>query len=261
MDCQVAQNPTLKKESSMEKFVVGTRFFESKAENAEASLRKLRAFVLGALASGAEKVYVAVNVAEDKSGAMEAEWGERVTVFGVQPWGKFVMPLNAILLAARKELAGGAGMLFASTEVVLTTDTVSTLMQHMDNETSVVGAAMVGHNFQPGYEGKADGRQFPWNTFSLWNRYIYITGFPIIGDGIPENPSTAGVEELVAGAVLESLYGCTAKLVQIEGVSWDTSGFDPERLKKHEAKMETKIPRPKAQLEWAQLSEPTVIHI
>ncbi|MBU4381071.1 hypothetical protein L6255_02095 [Candidatus Parcubacteria bacterium] len=262
MDCQVAQNPTLKKESSMEKFVVGTRFFESKAENAEASLRKLRAFVLGALASGAEKVYVAVNVAEDKSGALNAPWGEKVVVFGVQPWGKFVMPLNAILLAARKELATGVGMLFASTEVVLNAKVVMSLMDHMDRKTYVVGAAMLGHDFQQGYHGPANGRMFPWNTLALWNpEYLYPIGFPLIGDGIPEDPSTAGVEELATGSALEDLRSSIAKLVTIEGVAWDTSSFDPERLAKHNAKMASKVTRPAEQLEWAQLSEPTVIHI
>lgn len=247
----------------MKPFVVGTRFYESKIENGSVALAKLRKFVNAARAAGAERVLVAVNTAEDKSGAMDADWSEGTSVFGVTPWGKFVQPLNALMLTARQELADGSGLLLASVEVILTAQIVETLQGGMGDDTAVVGAAMLGHNFVAGYHGPADGRKVPWNTLAIWNpQYLYPTGFPTIGDGIPENINTAGVEELATLAVIQALHpNAKAKMIVVDGVSWDTSDFDADRLAKHEGKMASKVTRPAQQLAWANLPTPTVAHV
>ena len=257
---------------SAHQFVVGTRFFESNRENAATSFSNLIAFITAALSVGAEKVFVAVNSAIDTSGALTVVGGlgfeqSRVKVFAVTPWGKFVQPLNALLIHGREEFARGVHFLSASVEVKLTPAIVNALFQHMDNTTLVVGAAMEGHDYHPGaIEMGANGRQVPWNTLALWNaERLCRTGFPLIGDGPLGEPKSAGVEEVTAIALQQAmLHGsdkAIAKLVRVPGIVWDMSGFGGVRRAAHEAKMESKVRRPAAQLVAARLSPPVVHHI
>jgi hypothetical protein len=244
-------------------FVVGTRYFESKPENVGASLAKLGKLIDGMLAAGAMKVYVAVNVAEDKSNAVSQTWPEKAVVFPVMPWGQFVIPLNNIMTEAREDLAGGAKLVLASVEISADAKTVNTLLKYLTKRTIVVGAALMGHQFEPGIHKQATGRQTPWNTLAAWNPdFLWNTGFPMIGDGPIGEVQNRGVEEVATIGLLQKLYPYTAaKLVQVEGQNWDTSIFDADRLAKHEAKMASKDTRPARQLEVSHFKAPTVIHI
>lgn len=247
----------------MTKFVVGTRFFEKDLSKSEASLARLTTFIMAALAAGAEKVYVAVNLEEDRSDAIRQHWPDKVSVFPMSPWGKFVLPLNAILMMARSELAAGCKLLLASVEVPLTREKVEQLFVHMHDGTLVVGAALQGHVYSPGTHQRASGRQVPWNTLALWNPdFLWTTGFPMIGDGVIGDPATAGVEELATIAVLQRVHhGIEATLVSVGDSAWDTSHFDGDRLAAHEKKMGSKDARPKLQLEAAGSGlQATVIH-
>lgn len=246
----------------MSKFVVGTRFFEKDLAKAGDSLKRLVAFVTAALVAGAEKVYVAVNLEEDRSEAIRQSWPDGVSVFPVTPWGKFVLPLNAIIMMARSELGAGAKLLLSSVEVSLIREKIDQLFNYMDDRTLVVGAALQGHQYEPGTHQRATGREVPWNTFSVWNpEYLWTTGFPLLGDGIMNDPSTAGVEEVATIAILQRLYpNLEAKLVSV-GDAWDTSHFDGERLAAHEKKMSSKNDRPAKQLASVGLEGPTVIHL
>lgn len=258
------QCPTSVEENTMNKFVVGTRFFEKDLSKVEASLARLTAFIVAALAAGAEKVYVAVNLEEDRSEAIRQHWPDKVSVFPVAPWGKFVLPLNAILMMARSELASGCKLLLSSVEVSLTREKVDQLFVHMGEGTLAVGAALQGHLYQPGTHQRASGRQVPWNTLALWNPdFLWTTGFPMIGDGVIGDPATAGVEEVATIAVLQRVHpGVEAKLVSIGDGAWDTSHFDGERLAAHEKKMASKDARPKFQLEASGSGlKATVIHL
>lgn len=244
------------------KFVVATRFFESDATKGPASLVRLQGFVTNSLAAGAGKVYVAVNSAVDTSEALKQVWLENVVVFPVTPWGGFVMPLNALLLAAREELAKGAKFLMASVEVKITAEAMAAMMSQLDDNTLVVGAAVLGHQYGRGVHKNAQGRQVPWNTLAMWNSFLWVTGFPLMGDGPVGEPQNKGVEELITIATFQQLYpNAAAKLLQVSDQSWDTSQFDGERLAKHEAKMASKDTRPAAQLVAARLAGPTVVHV
>jgi hypothetical protein len=243
-------------------FVVATRYFESDTTKGVASLARLREFAQNALAAGAARVYVAVNAAVDVSQALEQVWPENVTVFPVTPWGGFVMPLNALLLAAREELARGAKFVTASVEVKITAKAVGALLDQLDDQTLVVGAALLGHQFKKGSHQNALGREVPWNTLAVWNSFLWVTGFPLMGDGPLGEPQNKGVEELFTIAAFQRMYpSALAKLVPVAGQTWDTSTFDGERLAKHEAKMASKNSRPAAQLVAAQLPGPTVVHV
>lgn len=247
----------------MSSFVVGTRFFEKDVSKSEASLARLTAFIMAALAAGAEKVYVAVNLAEDRSDAIRHSWPDKVSVFPVTPWGKFVLPLNAILMMARSDLASGCKLLTTSIEVSLTRKKGDSLFAHMQEGTLVVGAALQGHVYAPGKHHRASGRQVPWGTLALWNPdFLWTTGFPMIGDGIISDQSTAGVEEAATIAILQHIYpGIEAKLVSIGDAAWDTSHFDGERLAAHEKKMSSKDDRPAKQLESFASKGPYIIHL
>lgn len=224
-------------------FVVAMRFFERNPDQAEAAMGNLIKYIDNMLSVGAKKVFVAVNVAEDVSGALNRGLGsEKIVIFPVQPWGKFVIPLTALLLMARKELANESKMLFASTEISATPRTMEFLFDQMDEKTLVVGARLPGHNYKPGTYCPANGSQVPWNTLALWNpRFLWASGFPLIGDGPLENPTTAGVEEMLAVGVRQQLYPfIDAKLIDAPGVKWNISD---EKLAAHLRKIESKIER------------------
>ncbi|KKS15997.1 MAG: hypothetical protein UU71_C0010G0019 [Parcubacteria group bacterium GW2011_GWB1_41_6] len=245
--------------------VVATRFFETKAEEkAKKDAReKILKFSGAALAAGAERVLIAVNVGQDVSDALNLAYPVGVMAFPVQPWGKFAPPLNGILTKGRKFWAGGDWLLLASAEVVLTKEAIEVMVSHMTSETLVVGAALEGHQYEPGFHNPATGRQTPWNTLALYNASKLWNGggFPIFGDGPVDEPANAGVEEVVTIAMIQSHAAYAAKMVKVPGQKWDTSGFTDERLAAHEKKMTSKNSRPARQLEVARFQGPMVLHI
>lgn len=235
---------------------IGTRFFASDPQKAEV----IESFVRMSRECDADAVLVAVNTEEDRIDTLNNPKikGERVEVFAVTPWGKFVQPLNALVLKAKS--LGMDYFLSASADMAFTDGQIQSLFDHMDEITLVVGAALEGHNLQKGVV-VGNGRTVPWNTLAVWNLdYLVRTGFLLIGDN-PSDPANAGVEELTTIALLQRLYGVKAKLVAVPGVKWKTDDFDPERREKHEKKMRSKIERPREQMKILKIQAPTIIHI
>ena len=244
---------------------VGTRFFEKdpiKVERVVYFVRKAREI--------APNVLVAVNVDADRTDAVNAVNSlglEGISAFPVTPWGKFVMPLNALIIKACE--AGASHLLLASVEVAdsLTKENVEQLSAPMTNGILVVGAAMEGHNVKSS-QGKdlsvadADGCSIPWNTLALWNlKYLQRFGFPLIGDALFD-PKQAGVEEVSAIALYQKVYPeLQALLMVLPGMKWDTADLDEERRKKHEAKMASKVSRPAAQMAKLGIKHPFVRHL
>jgi len=247
----------------VEGFILGTRFWERDPAKGPSAVERISSFIEGGRAAGARHIFVAIRVEEDRSGVLDQKWPNYATVFAVCPWGSFVNPLNSLLIKAHEGLASGAYPLLASAEVAISQEAVAGLFAEMDNKTLVVGAALEGHVYEPGIHSPANGRQVPWNTLALWNpKFLWNTGFPLIGDGPIGEPKNAGVEELCTIAVIQTLYPTSkARLVQVPGQSWDTSQFDAERLAKHEKKMASKVSRPAAQLAEMGLKGPKVTHI
>lgn len=241
----------------MQGVAIGTRFWgkdPAQMESIEDFIKRAR--------TCADQVFIAVNIEEDKIGTIDNEKLKipGVHIFGVTPWGKFVLPLNA--LVSKAKLAGAETLLLASVEVNVSTEHLLRLRAHMTKNTLVVGAAMTGHKLK---EGKqiGDGYSTPWNVLSLWNlEYLSRVGFPLIGDALFDQ-RYAGVEEVSAIGLLQQIYPqLTAKLIEISGgVEWKTDDFDAERLAKHLQKMKNKIERPAKQMEILGLPAPEIIHI
>lgn len=176
------------------------------------------------------------------------------------PWQKFVAPLNAIVY--RAALTGTDRLLLASAEFPPEAHQVDALLTHVDGSTLVAGARFSEHAFSVG-EVAGNGVTVPWNTFAVWNlSELAKLGVPLVGDASFDQKQ-AGVEEVTTIAIYQELRGLKAKLVSVPGFyeEWNTAGWDEERLKKHETKITSKVSRPEAQLRWAGLPAPTILHV
>lgn len=254
-----------------QKVVVGTRYFEPKAEKAENSIKKLQEFCARTLSARVSKILVAVNVDADVSGAILKKWPENVIIFPVTPWGRFVGGLNAILTKGRDEWIKGSLLLFSSVEIHLTEKAIIFMASHLDGKTLAVGAATKHHEYIPGFYGRANGRKTPWHTCLMYNpKRLWLTGFPLVGDGPVDQPQNAGVEKLVPMSLLQLLdsmrpepeqLGMEVKLTQVPDIKWGVQHFTDERLAAHLKKLASKDERPDIQLKAIGLPRPMVRHV
>lgn len=207
-------------------------------------------------------------------------------VLPVQPWGQFAPALNALVSWAaafyseKKNNNNSQRILFCSAETTASAAAVAALRRHLTDDTAVAGLVLPGHDFHSGknrnneaVEVPLTGRTTPWNTLALWDvRKLARTGFQLVSEGIvndSEQQNMAGVEEVVAIAVLQKLLGAEqakAKLVQMQdgksGVVWDqTFGGDPARQQWHEQKMQSKLSRADRQLQLLTGAGGTVHHV
>jgi hypothetical protein len=239
------------------RIAVGVRFYEEHPEK----LRVVEKFIRR-ISPEVNVVIVAVNDAEDKTGA--SEYLKRLDIpkaeiFSVNAWGKFTPALNAIVYLASAR--GCTHVLFCSPEIDITPVVICALCAHMDSETLVVGASLEGHEFSEGTV-LGNGTTVPWNTLALWNlAYLARTGFLLAGDA-PFDPFVAGVEELSTCAALQTLYPrLQVKLVQIPGITWDAAHGGLRRVMAHLRKMHSKKDRAARQLAFIELSPPSILHI
>lgn len=247
----------------MKKIVVASRFFEQTSEK----LSIIQKFATISCASF--NTLVAINTATDKTDS-EAylETNFPGVAVPVTPWGKFVQPLNAlVMLTAEKH--GADYLLLASAEFPPTPEQADRLLQHMDDRTLVVGARFSEHKRvdEKPITGKVpcDGSTTPWNTFALWNmKHLSKIGFPLMGDS-PYDRSQAGVEEAVTIGVYQRMFpgNCEAKVVPVPGIGgvWNTEGWSAERHTKHAQKMASKVSRPANQLLMMGIPAGHVIHL
>ncbi len=221
------------------RIVIGTRFFERDPSKVTVSLDRLNRFLTPPLNPDMQGTYVsqvlvAVNGDEDRSDVRSSslihqkfarpQKEGRLEIFNVTPWGKFVQPLNALLIKGRPKFAEGAYFLSVSVDVELNVEIVRKLLDHMDDQTLVVGAVTEGHDYRPGAMIiDADGFQVPWNNLALWNpRLLCRTGFLMLGESPLNQLVNGGDEEFSTITVQQELFGldgAKAKLVQIPGVN------------------------------------------
>ena len=157
---------------------------------------------------------------------------------------------------------GAKHLLLLSAEVSASAESIAKLRRHLtegDDDTLVAGAALPGHDYQPG-ETALNGRTCPWNTLAMWNvAKLSLTGFSTVSD----LGATAGVEECVAIAISQKLFSSSsskAKLVKLDDVQWEADfGDDAERRAWHESKMNSKLSRAQSQMDKLGLTG-TVIH-
>ncbi|KAL3795522.1 hypothetical protein HJC23_009235 [Cyclotella cryptica] len=188
----------------------------------------------------------------------------RIHVLPVQPWGKFIPALNAIVAYSARQQA--QCLLFASAEVSIQGCVMERMWSEMNLEdTLVVGAALQGHHHQTPpsqtneIEVELTGRTCPWNTFALWNLpKLSLTGFLQVSEGLhaTTGEASAGIEEVCTIATLQRIFPqhtVKAKLVKIcppAVVEWGQDFNDDEaRREWHERKMRSKEVRAKNQLD------------
>lgn len=217
----------------------------------------------------AELVIMAVNTAEDKSGALEALKGlglNNLMVIAVTPWVKFVQAMNVIVDTAAH--AGMKYLLSSSAEIAIDMNGIHLLMNYMVDDTLCVGARMKEHEFQANTTVEGTGTTIPWNTCCLWKLENFaLEGFPLAGDA-PFDPTRklAGVEELTAIARMQAnpTFGkvSKAKLVEVPGIVWHTDfSDDPARKVQHLQKLASKRERPAEQLRRLGYKPPIIEHI
>jgi hypothetical protein len=219
-----------------------------------------------------------------------------LTVLAVQPWGKFAPALNALVSWAAANSGPTIGttsllvdapdesfpaILFCSAETTVSASAISYLASQLHSDTLVCGAVLPGHDYQGSgslLNGNAamvatelNGRTSPWNTLALWNlRKLALTGFLLVSEGLHAHhdlASSAGVEEVVAIAVLQRVLGpnnAKAKLISLVAaaddqngaaesptrttVDWNPVFSDPARQEWHEKKMKSKLERASQQM-------------
>lgn len=244
------------KDKIKKEIVIGTRFFEKDPSK----IAIIERFVQRAL-NCVDRVLVAINTKEDKTGAIEREelMIPGVEVFSVTPWGEFVPALNTLISKAK--LSQAKFLLFASSEMNFSDEHILRLQSHMDKNTLVAGAVLPGHIFKEG-EQEGTGLTVPWNTFSVWNlEYLSRTGFPLIGDALFDKKS-AGVEEVITIALLQKLYPfLTAKLIKLHGIERETDLWDEWRRSRYRVELANRVRFPDAQMRVFNIPPPKIIHI
>lgn len=98
---------------------------------------------------------------------------ERVIAIACEPWGDVTTALNSMLIRASTLRVDY--VFFQSIEVVTSAKQVGSLLEHMEEDTLIVGAALPGHSFQDGQKHsianvEIGGLTTPWNTCSIWHR-------------------------------------------------------------------------------------------
>lgn len=239
------------------KIALGTRFYEQNPEK----LKDIPGFINN-IVDSVDLVYFVINEEADKTNASKFIRDlnlPKTTCFSMNVWGKFTPALNAIVY--NTAMAECTHLLLCSVEMNITPEIVDSLKEHMDGETLVVGAKLLGHEFNKGTV-VGTGTTIPWNTVALWNlRYLSRTGFLLVGDA-PFDPGSAGVEELTTCAVLQKLYPhLKIKLVEIPGLTYKIQNLSTERMALHAKKLSSKEDRAQKQLDYIELDNPKVIHL
>ncbi|KAG5185294.1 hypothetical protein JKP88DRAFT_312468 [Tribonema minus] len=261
--------------------VAATRVHQNQSSR-PIDLRAVSAFFTGALAY-ADTVMIAVGTTDSATLAsiqQTAQAAEQaasrapgtVLVLQVTPWGQFTPALNALLCAAAS--AGAPLILFQSLETAATPALVSALEAELDPaQDLVVGAALPGHDFSPG-EHEITGTTTPWNTLALWSvPQLARLGFLTVSDGAVAGVA-AGVEEVAAISLLQQLRHsggsggggsatreCRAKLLCLEGATWEAEWEDDARRSWHASKMASKRQRAAAQMAALCARPGRVLHI
>lgn len=193
--------------------------------------------------------------------------GSTINHFVVSPWGKFVPPLNALIMAVFDQDYDWA--LFASGHYAPERRSLDVLLRYAKDDMLMVGARLPEHDFDhlsnDGIHFHANGRQIPWLTYALVNLHhasrIGLQNVSDLGD-------TAGVEEIVfctaqqrLNKSLRTMSPCVALVDTGQFPGMNTDGWNEDRHSKHDKKMATKVHRPQAQLRMLGLEGPTVQHI
>lgn len=212
----------------------------------------------------------------------------KIHVVAVQPWGRFVPALNALVVYAATKLKASRIMFVSAETTSVSVNAVARLLKETlplaggaDN-ILVAGARLAGHDHQVTDPNKPqtvplNGRTTPWNTLAVWHLpKLAMTGFQLISDGLVSDlvPATdksgkplinmGGVEETVTIALIQKLLGpkqALAKLLAVPEVTWNEKFEDPARQEWHDQKMASKMGRAQQQIDLLGLTDGQVQHL
>ncbi len=261
-----------------------TRFFISDMSGIDAGLLKIVRFVSACFRCDAiDTAYVAVNTVRDIGDTLSflktlpVPRGKKLLALPVTPWGRYVEPLNALVMQAAFD--GHEKVLFANTEHVPTDVNIAALDAHLAEDTLVVGAALEGfHDHVPG-EHEMNGMRVPADAFmlvrvqmlALYN-FIGVSEAPWIGCerfedvGAPNDPGmkVAGIKEVPTFSLIQHMLGvenAKVKLVHVTGADRDASGIVGARKVLDEHKRASALTRAAKQMALANIPFGRVIHI
>ena len=236
------------------KLAIGLRVYEKTREALALKMRFLGNIPWNVVS----KVFVAVNVEKDKSGALEyfnvVLADPRIEAFPVQPWGQNVPALNAIVFKAARE--SFTHLCFISTKVVIDHSLLLSMLGLFDSETLVVGAVVGGHDFKSQEDGlptsvEGTGRTVPYNTCIVWDvRRLSRTSFHWVSE-MPYNKELAGLEEFATIIEQQQRFskGTEAKLVNLGPIETQTEHWDKDRADRHQKIILEKERKANAQIE------------
>lgn len=219
-----------------------------------------------------DQVYFAVDPKRDVGdtvaflSTLPVPTGKTLTVIPVNPWGRYVEPLNAIFSQAATD--GYEAVLSANLEHQPTDTNIAELTRHLDQDTLVVGAWLpVFHESLPPGEYEMNGMRAPADAFMLVRvQMLSLFGFlavseapwvpcPIETLGTPADPAmktAAGMKEVPTFSLIQEKLGYDQAKVKlalnITGAHRDTSSLTGARKELDDAKRRSSIERAAEQL-------------
>lgn len=219
-----------------------------------------------------DQVYFAVDPKRDVGdtvaflSALPVPTGKTLSVIPVNPWGRYVEPLNAIFSQAATD--GYEAVLSVNLEHRPTDTNISELTRHLDRDTLVTGAWLpVFHEELPPGEYEMNGMRAPADAFMLVRvQKLALFGFlsvseapwvscPIDKLGTPDDPAmktAAGIKEVPTFSLIQEKLGYDqAKVKLVLGVTdagRDTSSLTGPRKEVDDAKRRSALKRAAEQL-------------
>lgn len=255
------------------KTAVVTRGYSPLLARVEADQAKFAQFIAACFACQAvNQVYFAIDPKRDVGdtvnflSALPVPTGKTLTVIPVNPWGRYVEPLNAIFSQAATD--DYEAVLSANLEHRPSDTNIAELARHLDQDTLVVGAWLpVFHEELPPGEYEMNGMRAPADAFMLVRvQKLALFGFlsvseapwvpcPIDKLGTPDDPAmktAAGIKEVPTFSFIQERLGYDQAKVKlalgVTGAGRDTSSLTGARKEVDDAKRQSALERAAEQL-------------
>lgn len=192
--------------------------------------------------------------------------GKSIEIIQVNPWGRYIEPLNAIFSQAATD--GYEAVLSVNTEHHPTDESIAALAHHLEEDTLVVGAWLPGfHELLPPGEYEMNGMRAPADAFMLIRvQMLSLFGFqgvseapwvpcPIETLGSPTDPAmktAAGIKEVPTFSLIQEKLGYDRAKVKLLlrsiGADRDTSTLTGARKELDDQKRQSALTRAAEQL-------------
>jgi len=288
-------NPTSAHRQNHSQVVLVTRYWGESQKD----LIRLLQFIRHSAAMGIHSLVIGIHVQSDQTNAINVLRDELMSsgvddqhggvhVVPIQPWVGVTQPLNALIdfvaslqknndSSTETQQQQPKYVWFVSPEVTLLRSSLMRMVAHMDENTLVVGEALLGHTppsaltsneSRSDFSVPLDGLTSPWNTCALWTLEMLLeTHFP----GVADLVDPPGMEEVAAIAQHQSIHGSTLRRAVLlfprksrhSKLLWAATSFSTtsDRGMKHAVKMKTKQSRARSILRSMNANNCTVNYI